>query len=57
MLWGDEHYPNEGGRPTLLKHIGCGGTTDARFHCKKCGAELERHEVEMVAGPGRRAVA
>jgi DNA-binding HxlR family transcriptional regulator len=52
MFWGDEHYPAEGGSPQLLQHIGCGGDSDARFHCKKCGAELERHEVELVPGPG-----
>jgi DNA-binding HxlR family transcriptional regulator len=55
MFWGDEHYGAEGGPPRLLKHIGCGGRADARFHCRKCGAELERHEVELVAGPGLKA--
>jgi DNA-binding HxlR family transcriptional regulator len=55
MFWGDEHYRAEGGRPRILKHIGCGGQADARFHCKKCGAELEREDVELVAGPGLKA--
>jgi DNA-binding HxlR family transcriptional regulator len=55
MFWGDEHYPAKGGRPQLLKHIGCGGHADLRFRCGKCGAELERHEVELVAGPGLKA--
>ncbi|MFL5840763.1 MAG: winged helix-turn-helix transcriptional regulator [Thermoleophilaceae bacterium] len=55
MFWGDEHYPAEGGSPQLLRHIGCGGRSDARFRCKKCGAELERHEVELVPGPGLKA--
>ena len=56
MFWGDEHYRAEGGRPRLLQHIGCGGRGDERFHCTKCGAELERRDVELVRGPGLKAL-
>ena len=51
MMWGDEHYAAEAGRPRLLVHRGCGGEADGRQHCTRCGAELERNDVELVPGP------
>jgi hypothetical protein len=51
MLWGDEHYASDAGRPRLLVHRGCGGEADARLHCTRCGAELERRDVELAPGP------
>jgi DNA-binding HxlR family transcriptional regulator len=53
MFWGDEHYLAEGGRPTLLRHVGCGGDVLPNFRCDKCGAEIEYADGELVAGPGR----
>jgi DNA-binding HxlR family transcriptional regulator len=55
MLWGDEHYPAEAGPPRLLRHVGCGGHADNRFHCQKCGVELDLEDVELVPGPGLEA--
>ena len=51
-LWGDEHYLAEGGRPRIFRHRGCGGSIDDRFHCGRCGKELEREDLEFVLGPG-----
>ena len=56
-LWGDEHYLAEGGRPRIFRHRGCGGTIDDRFHCGRCGQELEREDLELGIGPGLEAVA
>jgi DNA-binding HxlR family transcriptional regulator len=50
-LWGDEHYPAEGGRVRINLHRGCGGEIDDRFHCERCGEELEREDLELVFGP------
>ena len=58
MLWGDEHYPAEGGQvPRKLEHRDCGGTSDERFHCTRCGAQLELEDVRLVAGPALQAAA
>jgi DNA-binding HxlR family transcriptional regulator len=56
-LWGDEHYLAEGGRPRIIRHRGCGGSLDDRFHCGRCGKELEREDLELAIGPGMEAVA
>jgi hypothetical protein len=56
-LWGDEHYPLEGGRHREVRHRGCGGLIDDRFHCQRCGNELEREDLEVAFGPGLRAIA
>jgi hypothetical protein len=50
-LWGDEHYPAKGGRVRINRHRGCGGDIDNRFHCERCGKELEREDLELVLGP------
>jgi DNA-binding HxlR family transcriptional regulator len=52
MLWGDEHYLAEGGRPQIVGHRGCGGSIDDRLHCDRCGKELELEDLEVVPGPG-----
>jgi DNA-binding HxlR family transcriptional regulator len=57
MFWGDEHYRADGGAPRIVKHRGCGGRVDDRFHCRKCGAEVEYEGIEMVRGPGLKALA
>jgi DNA-binding HxlR family transcriptional regulator len=51
MFWGDEHYGVDAGPPRLLLHRGCGGEADARLDCARCGARLERHDIELVPGP------
>ena len=56
-LWGDEHYPMEAGRHREVRHRGCGGLIDDRFHCQRCGKELEREDLELPFGPGLRAIA
>lgn len=56
-LWGDDHYPAEAGRHRTFLHRGCGGSTDDRFHCQRCGKELEREDIEVGFGPGLLAVA
>jgi DNA-binding HxlR family transcriptional regulator len=53
MMWGDEHYGSEAGRPHLLVHRGCGGEADARLQCTRCGAGLERGDIALVPGPAR----
>lgn len=50
-LWGDEHYPAEGGKPRIIRHRGCGGSIDDRLHCGRCGQELEREDLELALGP------
>lgn len=57
MLWGDEHYPADGGPPRLLEHRGCGGIADEHLHCASCGAVLELADVQLLPGPGIEAAA
>jgi DNA-binding HxlR family transcriptional regulator len=56
-LWGEEHYPMEAGRLREVRHRGCGGLIDDRFHCQRCGKELEVEDLEPALGPGLRAIA
>ena len=56
-LWGDDHYPAEGGRHRDIRHVGCGGTMDDRFHCTRCGEELDAGDLDVAMGPGLLAVA
>jgi DNA-binding HxlR family transcriptional regulator len=51
LLWGEEHYPAEGGPPRVIEHVGCGGTADERLRCTSCGAELELGAVQLASGP------
>jgi DNA-binding HxlR family transcriptional regulator len=50
-LWGDEHYPADGGKPRVIRHTGCGGSLNDRFHCDRCGKELEVEDLELALGP------
>ena len=52
MMWGDEHYPAEGGPPRLLEHRGCGGAVDGHLRCERCGGDLEAGDTRLVPGPG-----
>ena len=56
-LWGDEHYPTEDGPHRDIRHVGCGGSMDDRFHCTRCGEELESGDLEVAMGPGLLALA
>ena len=56
-LWGDEHYLPDAGKPRINQHRGCGGAIDDRFHCDRCGKELEREDLELVWGPALEAAA
>jgi DNA-binding HxlR family transcriptional regulator len=51
-LWGDAHYQADGGKPRIIRHRGCGGSLDDRFHCDSCGKELEVGDLELALGPG-----
>lgn len=55
LQWGDR-YAAEAGPPLLLRHRGCGGPVEAALTCRTCGREMERGEVEAVAGPGAAAL-
>ena len=54
-LWGDEHYLADAGKPRINRHRGCGGSVNDRFHCDRCGKELEREDLELVFGPALEA--
>lgn len=54
-LWGDEHYLPDAGKPRLFLHRGCGGSIDDRFHCDRCGEELDREDLEVALGPALEA--
>jgi DNA-binding HxlR family transcriptional regulator len=56
-LWGDEHYPAPAGRHREIRHVGCGGAMDDRFHCQACGQELDAGDLDVAMGPGLLAVA
>jgi DNA-binding HxlR family transcriptional regulator len=51
VIWGDEHYLPAAGPPRIIRHRGCGGSIDDRFHCDRCAKELERDDLELVLGP------
>jgi DNA-binding HxlR family transcriptional regulator len=50
-LWGDEHYPADGGKPRIIRHSGCGGSLNDRLQCDRCGTELEVEDLELALGP------
>jgi DNA-binding HxlR family transcriptional regulator len=54
MKWGDRHAPARKGPPTLIVHRDCGGEVDERFHCERCGAEVEARDATARPGPGSR---
>jgi DNA-binding HxlR family transcriptional regulator len=54
--WGDAHAAPDG-PPRLFRHRDCGGTVTDRRTCDRCGAELDVRDVEVLDGPGLKAVA
>lgn len=56
MHYGDSHLAPDG-PPVLLVHRDCGGRIDDRRRCDKCGAELQRRDLQARRGPGARAAA
>ncbi|MFC4149590.1 winged helix-turn-helix transcriptional regulator [Micromonospora mangrovi] len=48
MMWGDRHYPAEGGPPRALLHRGCGGRLTERFSCASCGQSLSFDQIDAV---------
>jgi hypothetical protein len=54
LAFGDRHLM--AGKPPLLwRHRNCGGRMTDRRTCARCGAELQRADVEPQAGPGATA--
>src|SRR3954467_12866127 len=57
LRWGDEHYAEDAGPPSLLEHrVWCGTVTEP-VTCSRCGAELGAREVRVLPGPGAAAAA
>jgi DNA-binding HxlR family transcriptional regulator len=54
MKWGDRYYLDPKGPPTIVQHRGCGGEPDLHLNCDRCGEPLERSDLKMLPGPGRR---
>jgi DNA-binding HxlR family transcriptional regulator len=52
LHWGDRHYPNERGRPRIIRHRDCGGEVTRHLTCDRCGAELGPRDVVAEWGPG-----
>src|ERR1700754_3543610 len=54
MRWGDEHLPNPGGPPIVLRHNTCGESIDPRLICGHCGDDITARNVTPERGPGYR---
>ncbi|MFA4928711.1 MAG: helix-turn-helix domain-containing protein [Patulibacter sp.] len=52
MDWGDRHYPNPSGPPTVVTHRDCGGHVSADLHCDRCDATVRPGQVRVAPGPG-----
>jgi DNA-binding HxlR family transcriptional regulator len=52
LRWGDRYAPTPKGPPVILRHRGCGGELGAHRQCTRCGALLEREDVQAERGPG-----
>jgi DNA-binding HxlR family transcriptional regulator len=52
MQFGDRYAPPPGGPPTVLRHIGCGGTLARNRTCARCGTMLAYDDVRVEPGPG-----
>ena len=52
LQWGDQYTPNPKGPPTVLRHIGCGGTLGRDRKCTRCGSLLEYGQTRAEPGPG-----
>jgi DNA-binding HxlR family transcriptional regulator len=57
MKWGDAHYSTEAGPPRLSLHKRCGGRVNAELRCARCGNRITFADLELVPGPGLKAVA
>ncbi|MCO5997439.1 winged helix-turn-helix transcriptional regulator [Actinoallomurus rhizosphaericola] len=53
LLWGDQHYA-EDGSPVVLTHRGCTGRLTPALTCSECGAAMGPTDVEPRPGPGAR---
>lgn len=56
MQWGDEHLAGPAGPPRVAQHEGCGGRLRAGQFCQRCQQPVGAGQVEIVPGPGLRAV-
>jgi DNA-binding HxlR family transcriptional regulator len=52
--WGDEWVVGKGNEAVRMVHTNCGKHTTAALTCNRCGEQLQRREVRVVAGPGKR---
>lgn len=52
MQWGDRHYPNPDGPPTVVTHRDCGGHVRVGASCDACGATLTTDDLAAGPGPG-----
>jgi DNA-binding HxlR family transcriptional regulator len=52
MKWGDRYYAGPAGPPRLTLHRGCGGQTDERLVCDRCGQRVDVPDLDVVPGPG-----
>ena len=54
--WGDK-YAAPSGPPVELIHRSCGHKSHLALTCEECGVPVSSQDVEVVAGPGRDAMA
>lgn len=52
LRWGDAHYPEPGGVPRVVEHVGCGGRPDDHLMCDRCGEALSYFNTRSRLGPG-----
>jgi DNA-binding HxlR family transcriptional regulator len=55
LLWGDQHYAEEG-TPLTIVHRSCGGALTTKLTCAACGDSLGPTDVEVSPGPGAAAL-
>jgi DNA-binding HxlR family transcriptional regulator len=51
LLWGDEHYAEQGA-PLILLHKDCGGRLARTLTCADCGKILGPADIDPRPGPG-----
>jgi DNA-binding HxlR family transcriptional regulator len=56
MHWGDKHLSGGAGAPRLTRHHGCGGNVHVHLVCGRCGNRVPGSQLEVLPGPGLRAV-
>jgi DNA-binding HxlR family transcriptional regulator len=49
--WGDR-WEAPAGPSVQIVHKSCGHVTSSQVVCAECGAQLDRHQVRLVRGPG-----